>query len=97
MSTNSINSLSTSYLPSTLSTELTNNSIGNSYNQASGNGQLSPFAQMLSSAGSSNDSNSTGSSSSSENPNQMLNQLLSSFQSSAIQNQSQSLDPMSIA
>ena len=89
MNLTSLNGLSGSYLQSTLANQLTNNKLTTS-SQASKNGQPSAFAQMLS-AVAAQPTHTAG------NAAQSLNQLVSSFQTSGVQNQSMSLDPMSIA
>jgi len=92
MNSNSINGLTSDNLRSTLQDQLASNNLAQSSN-ASKKGQLSPFAQLLSdtaaiSAVNHNSSNST--------VNQ-FNQLVANYQKSGVQNQSQSLDPNSLA
>jgi hypothetical protein len=87
MNTSSINGFSASYLQSTLANQLTSNSLTSSPSKNSKNAEPSAFAQMLS------DANAGSSASTGGNASQLLNQLVSNFQMSGVQNQGQSLDP----
>jgi hypothetical protein len=62
------------------------------------NNSLSTFAQLLgTSASSAASATATGDSSKTNSPNQMLQQLMSSFKSNGLQSEGSSFDPMSIA
>jgi len=90
MNTSTINNLSSDYLTSMLET------TGNSSKSSTDN-SLSTFAQLLGSAASSSaSSTATGSSSNTHSPTEMLQQLMSSYNSTGLQNQATSLDPMAI-
>ncbi len=86
MTTSPINNLSPSYFEATLATQKPSDA-------SSRTGGLSTFAQLLSTSAS---SNAAGASSSTNSPNQMLNQLMTSFKNNGIQNEGSSLDPMSV-
>jgi hypothetical protein len=90
-----MNTSSLSYLQSTLANQLTSNSLNSSSSQTSKNKQPSVFAQMLSDATA--NSSAAGSTATTGNAAQLLNQLVSNFQVSGIQNQGQSLDPTAIS
>jgi hypothetical protein len=81
MMTPSINSLSTNYLQPT------------SLRQPANTGRLSNFSQLISTPSSAAPAGSTTSSS---NPNQLFNQLMSSFQANSTEDQGQSTDPLSV-
>jgi hypothetical protein len=93
MSIPSTHGISNTYLPATFDTASATKCTrtANSAKQPSTCGPLSPFAQLLNASGS---SASAGGASS--NPNQILQQLLQSFQTSETQNQGQSINPMSL-
>ncbi len=86
MNVNSLNSLSSTYLQPS-------DSASQSSKNLAANGQLSTFAQLLTSSATSTAAEAT---SSTNSPNQMLSQLMSSFQKNGVQNQGQTLDPLAI-
>ena len=91
MNTSSINGLSANYIQSTLADQLASGSLTNSSSKNAKSSQESPFSKMLSDATSGASSSTNGS-----NASHLLSQLVGNYQVSGVQNQGQSLDPMSI-
>ncbi len=96
MSTSYINHLASSTdLQSLMAEQMSNK---NSSTSNANNGQTSAFAQMLGAAsGDLNSSAASTAAGSSSNPAALLNQLVASYQTTSVQSQSSSLDPMSMA
>jgi hypothetical protein len=82
----SLNSTANSYLAAAVGTS---NSPGAACNKT----QTSTFADLLSSSASSTVAGGTSNTSS---PNQMLAQLMTSFQQNGLQNEGSSIDPLSV-
>ena len=95
MNTNSINGLSANYLQSMLANQLTSNSL-NSSSKNSKNGEVSAFSKMLSDASANSPGAANMAAAPTGNPTQMLSQMIANFQTSGMQSQGQSFDPMSI-
>jgi hypothetical protein len=90
--TSSINGLSANFIHSMLADQLATGSLTKPKN-SNGSGD-SPFSKMLSEATSGSSASTVGSSA---NASQLLSQLVSNYRSAGVQNQGQSLDPMTIA
>lgn len=92
MNTNSISLSAGSDLQSLIAMQATDKQAKNS--SASNSSQTSAFAQMLGAASASGSSANTAAAT---NPSQLLNQMIASYETTSVQNQGSSLDPMSIA